>query len=105
MGLCPPSKTARGTYESIVDPEEFAELSECPADLLNLLREPGQTKAGKKTGHVRIIVADNEGHTLADHPGAGSGHSEWLSDCSCWQVAEVLKPTYHLWAKYQNAPS
>ena len=129
----PPSKTAHGSYEWIVEPEEFDEPPECPADLLDLLREPGQSKTGQKTGQARSIIADAEGHTLEDHPGAGSGLrngllvvlvGKWLADHpgADWEQleplvvawnnrcqppkpeAQALKPACHLWAKEQNAP-
>ena len=130
--LCPPSKTAHGEYEWIVELEDFEELPECPADLLELLREPGRPK-GSKPGQSLSVSADAEGHTLETHPGAGSGLrngllvvlvGKWLADHpgADWDDLEPLvlawnercnppksealatRPAYHLWAKDQNAP-
>ena len=130
--LCPPSQTADGCYEWIVEPQEFNELPQCPADLLELLREPGQTKSGKG-GQSLSVVADVEGHTLATHPGAGEGLrngllmvlvGKWLAEHpgAEWEQLEALvvawndrckppkpaalalTPAHHLWNKEQAAP-
>ena len=133
-GLClaPPSATADGRYEWIVEPEEFDNLPECPGDLLDLLREPGRAKSGGN-GKVISDIADAEGHTLETHPGAGSGLrngllvvlvGKWLSNNpgASWEQLEplvvgwnnrcrppkpdeqALKPARYLWSKEQKAP-
>lgn len=131
--LCPPSTTPNGSYRWIVEPQEFDELPECPADLLDLLREPGQQKTGSKSGQSLSVVADAEGHTLESHPGAGEGLrngllvvlvGRWLSDNpgASWDELEplviawnercqppkpaalALRPAHHLWTKEQNSP-
>ncbi|MCR9197314.1 MAG: bifunctional DNA primase/polymerase [Planctomycetaceae bacterium] len=131
--LCPPSKTADGRYEWILEPEEFEGLPACPADLLELLREPGRAKGSKGGGQPLSVVADAEGHTLESHPGAGEGLrngllvvlvGRWLSDhpIAEWDELEplvigwnnrcqppkpaamALEPARYLWEKEQTAP-
>ncbi|MCP4787053.1 MAG: hypothetical protein GY903_14455 [Fuerstiella sp.] len=84
-------------------------------------------------GRSLSVVADAEGHTLEDHPGAGEGLrngllvvlvGKWLTDHpgAAWETLEplviawnercqppkpealALKPAYHIWCKDQNAP-
>ncbi|MEO2035808.1 MAG: bifunctional DNA primase/polymerase [Planctomycetaceae bacterium] len=129
----PPSHTANGSYDWIVEPEEFDSLPSCPADLLDLLREPGRQKTASASGPSISAVADAEGHTLENHPGTGEGLrngllvvlvGKWLT-ChpgAEWETLEplvvawnercqppksealALKPAYHIWCKEQNAP-
>ncbi len=107
-------------------------LPECPADLLILLREPGQAKSGK-SGNSRSVIADAEGDSLETHPGASEGLrngllvvlvGKWLADhpgakwtdlerlVIAWNgrcqppkpEALALEPARHLWSKEQTAP-
>ncbi|MEO2035579.1 MAG: bifunctional DNA primase/polymerase [Planctomycetaceae bacterium] len=129
-----PSETPDGSYVWIVEPDEFDELPVCPAELLDLLREPGQQKTGNgNAGQSLSAVADAEGHTLETHPGAGEGLrngllvvlvGKWLAEhpradweeleplvvawnarCKPPKPAELaLKPAHHIWRKEQDAP-
>ena len=130
--LAPPSHTETGSYSWIVELEEFDSLPECPADLLELLREPGRPKNSSKSGS-QSAIADAEGHSLETHPGAVSGlrngllvrlAGKWLVDhpgaewekleplvlqwnerCRPPKPAEqVLGPSKHLWTKHQRTP-
>ena len=132
--LSPPSETPAGRYEWIVGLEEIDELPQCPAELLDQLREPGQQKSGNaNAGHSLSAVADTEGHSLETHPGACEGLrngllvvlvGKWLADhpradweelkplVEAWNerckppksAALVLKSAQHIWGKEQDAP-
>ena len=85
--LLPPSRTESGQYRWEDDVEEYDALPACPPELLDLLRDPGRSAGAG--GKSLSEIADTNGYTLDNHPGADAGFrnglllvlvGKWLSD-------------------------